>query len=543
MALDEARRLGGGGAPSILGSAVDGSADGFRFVGGITDGGWRCVWYVADECRMEWQAALSLCKRATENIRDKERVTRRNEDEICCRRRMKYSRLASRTTNNCQWNSSTESHSVLRDKTTPPFFATRISINPPTTFVLGEPSHMLPWRACTQLAARIGCCPIPCRRFATFTRPQSPEMVSVPCRGNGNITLEIHHASQVNAYTTGSSAVTVYLPRGPCLNAAEDDESNIAILRSSLNCPIVRVNYRCDKNHRHPTAIHDVTSALDFIVSNLLPKRAFFRFRPGRSEHVGRLAVCGELVGGQLATALALTECRADEPGIVAAAVSNPIADWTELDIECLSDVVARRSSSRTQQLNLAFERLRTQRDVLFRKSQHYFDPFASPILFFRSPGVHVPEMTEQKILDDMDQLVLFAREEYVRQDSAISKNPPMKDAPSPREKEEPPKRTSNRYPSKAFNLRLPSFHITAGLASALSDQAAELAKQLNKSFARQSKSTAFDIHSRWDDDLVAPDMGRVMYQTYTGMGLWNASNEGKARMTEAARWLARELQ
>ncbi|KAF7185246.1 hypothetical protein HII31_13521 [Pseudocercospora fuligena] len=395
------------------------------------------------------------------------------------------------------------------------------------------------WRAFPKVAARIGSCSVQNRCFGFFRRLQGPENVSVPCLGNGNIILEIHQSLRASGNHIGSPAAAVYLPRGPFLATAEDDESNISILRSSLSCPIVRVNYRCDKNHQYPTAIHDVTSALDFVVSKLLPKRALIR--PGRSEHVGRLVVCGELIGGQLAAALALTECRAGEPGVVAAAVSNPIADWTELDTDSLSEM-ATRSKSQAQQLSSELEKLRAQRDVLFRKPEHYFDPFASPMLFFRSPGVHVPEMTEQKILDDMDQLALFAREEHMRQESAI-KNSPVKDARSTREKEEPPKRTSKRFPSKAFNLRLPSFHITAGLGSALDDQAAELAKQLNQSHVRQSKIAAFGIKYELEDEFSPLDMGRVMYQTYAGMGLWDASREGKARMTEAARWLARELQ
>ncbi|KXT10870.1 hypothetical protein AC579_8990 [Pseudocercospora musae] len=401
---------------------------------------------------------------------------------------------------------------------------------------------MLPWRACGQLVVRTSFHPHPLRSrcFGTVGRLQTPEVVSVPCLGNGNITIEIHPSSRANHHNKASPAVAVYLPRGPCLTAEEDDESNISILRSSLACPIVRVNYRCNKHHQFPTAIHDVTSAFDFIVSNLLPKRALIR--PGRSEHVGTLAVCGELVGGQLATALALTECRAGEPGIVTAAVSNPIADWTELDIDFLSDTT-KLSKSRAEQLNLELERLRAQRNILFRKPEHYFDPFASPILFFRSPGIHIPEMTDQKILDDMDLLALFAREEHVRHESAAVSALPVEDPPSAHERERPPRRTSGRFPSKALNLRLPSFHITAGLGSALSDQAAELAEQLKRSLARQSKTPTLGIGSLLDKSFSAPDMGRIMCQTYAGMGLWNASNEGKARMTEAARWIARELQ
>ncbi|EME89700.1 uncharacterized protein MYCFIDRAFT_78516 [Pseudocercospora fijiensis CIRAD86] len=314
----------------------------------------------------------------------------------------------------------------------------------------------------------------------------------------------------------------------------------MSILRSSLSCPVVRVNYRCDKTHRYPTAIHDVTSALDFIVSNLLPRRALVR--PGRSQHTGRLAICGELLGGQLATAMALTECRIGEPGIVAAAVSNPIADWTALDIDPLSDG-AKRSKSEVEQLNL--EELCAQRDVIFRKPEHYFDPFASPTLFFRSPGVHVPKQTDQQILDDMDQLALFGREQYVGPESIINASP-VKDAPKSREGEESPsttRRTSERYPSKAFNLRLPSFRITAGLDNAIGAQTAELAKLLKQSFARQSRTTAFGIKSSWEDEWAAPDTGRVIHQMYAGMGLWSATHEGKARMTEAARWLGQELQ
>ena len=122
----------------------------------------------------------------------------------------------------------------------------------------------------------------------------------------------------------------IHLPRGP-FNANEDEETGTfrQIAHQLPHHHIIRINYRLSAQDAYPTPIHDVLVGYDWVLQNLLHKRSISR--PGRSEDVGRIAVCGELIGGGLAAMLALTECRKGEPGVMAAALSNPLVDWVSL--------------------------------------------------------------------------------------------------------------------------------------------------------------------------------------------------------------------
>jgi acetyl esterase/lipase len=84
---------------------------------------------------------------------------------------------------------------------------------------------------------------------------------------------------------------------------------------------VARINYRASSTHKYPTPIHDVLAGYDWIRDHLL--RDEFQ-RP----YLARMGVCGELVGGSLATMLALTECHLGQSRIGAAAVNSPVVDW-----------------------------------------------------------------------------------------------------------------------------------------------------------------------------------------------------------------------
>lgn len=85
-----------------------------------------------------------------------------------------------------------------------------------------------------------------------------------------------------------------------------------------------------------------------------------------------------------MATTLALTECRTDEnAAVVAAAVNNAVFDWINID-KAADDSLKVGESHASR---IVSSELCRQRTVLFRKPEDYFDPFASPILFFRAAG------------------------------------------------------------------------------------------------------------------------------------------------------------
>lgn len=332
--------------------------------------------------------------------------------------------------------------------------------------------------------------------------------------------ISIHHPV---AAPSPIPSICIYLPRGDILHNEADDASNVAILRSTLSCHVVKINYRWGKQHLFPSPIHDVSAGFDWIVENLLPKRAITR--AGRADRAGRIAVCGELIGGQLATSLALTECKAGESGISAALVNNVLTDWTELDD--LED-----SASPTQ--SLTTRALLKHRKALFRKKEQWFDVFASPALLFRSAGVEVPKDSSSLPFDDMSELARLDREEFFQEQLSLSSMSSFDEAPfSPSEHYEPvrKRKASRRFPSKALSLRLPSFRITTGQESPLAGQSMELAHFMTQSLERVSKAGG---HSHVNEP--------VQYVERPGIGLWDRTNTGRANMLESANWLAQNL-
>ncbi|EME49698.1 hypothetical protein DOTSEDRAFT_164304 [Dothistroma septosporum NZE10] len=369
-----------------------------------------------------------------------------------------------------------------------------------------------------------------CRRFSVARKlPAKCESVQIPCQSNGSISLDVYEPLQspVSASITGS--VLLYLPRRSVQGDLADDVSNISALQSAVNAHIVRINYRAGDKAYFPTPVHDVIAGYDWVVSNLLPKRAITRV--GRSEHVGRIAVCGELIGGGLATTLALTECRIGEPGIVAAAVNNPITDWVELD------EITRNPTIADQELEL--ETLLNHRDALFRKPEHFHDPFASPMLFFRSAGTEVPEHIEGEAIDEMEELSRLERVEYLREHGTIAD---MANLESLKTNMLGTKRrkATRRYPSRAVGLRLPAFRVTSGNGSVLSKSTTELAAQLQKSYDRQIDSGV--LRNVFAVSKASPSDGMLQHEQHDGLGPWDGTESGRRRMQQVGEWLAHKL-
>ena len=168
----------------------------------------------------------------------------------------------------------------------------------------------------------------------------------------------------------------------------------------------------------YPSPVHQVVFAFDWARDNLVSSPTFISRpgSPGRAVKTTQLGVCGQLIGGSLATALAVTEGRAGQTRIGALAAHNPIVDWifpehadADGDSEPNDDALVnelnqpslRTKSRRKHPLSswtahrtspvLPAQSLLATRAAIFRRPSSYFDPFASPVLFFRSPGADVP--------------------------------------------------------------------------------------------------------------------------------------------------------
>jgi acetyl esterase/lipase len=374
----------------------------------------------------------------------------------------------------------------------------------------------------------------------------------------------------------------------------DEDERVIPTLQESSAATIVRINYRASSVHQYPTPCHDVLTGYDWVLEHLLIDE-FSR------PYLARLGVCGELVGGSLATMLALTECRLGESGmgesrIGAAAINNPIVDWVfpdEFPVVEPEDLPEPQYGDETQLPadedmagslaireaveNLQKERKRPkkrsqktppptswqayrdntiipawtlseEREILFKKPQDYFDRFASPIHFFRSPHAQLifPPQDDIFASQQPDELLdietQMALNHYATFEDSIKVPPAVPTLSRCRA-------YARNYPPAGTRLSLPIWHITTGMQSPLSDTTHELAKMLRRSIARQVLKSRSG-RTRWHDaeektqyEAIAQD--RVEVESYEGVGLWSradANVDTEPRLQKIGAWMKQRL-
>ncbi|KAI9822725.1 MAG: hypothetical protein M1826_000429 [Phylliscum demangeonii] len=428
------------------------------------------------------------------------------------------------------------------------------------------------------------------------------EDVAVNVGSSGAITLNLHYPHAAVDAAGGHSPVVLFLPRGPLVADGVADEALVTTLSASMpSATVVRVNYRADGHTQFPIAVHDVLAAYDWVLQSggVLPARTAPP-RPRTPRRPWRIGVCGELIGGSLATMLALTECKPGRAAgiIAAAAVNSPVLDWTfdltqaaALPTEEESVAVVDEEMERAQawpptvsttlagrlaaarskkakkktkkkmakvapswdqfasQPALSAEELRAARALCFRRPASYFDPFASPTLFFRSAGIDVPAEESE----DGDSLPV-----------ASSSGPPQK---------LPMRRPTHRlYPPTGMGLQLPHMRLSIGTENPLHDQAAELVHLMRRSCladqARRPRRRRRP-HDDDDDDALHPADGAVALESEqdveaaaerrkraverriqlvprVGAALWCSPRDQESSrldLVEAGRWLGDALQ
>lgn len=224
-----------------------------------------------------------------------------------------------------------------------------------------------------------------------------------PVSYNGTDSFRAQHDL---ATSTSSTIVTIHYRLGtieqpedqlPDAEPSENEGSSTAksaVAKSDENVPPHLVHYK------YENAVHDTLTAFDWIQKNFQPSR---------------LDVLGSHVGGSLALMLALTESQS----IHAIAAVEPICDWTGLDEWCMvPDYLPAETDAQIEKIEEHISNLRLSEDgrgaikrktksqsvappelvpllearrSLFAKPERYFDPFASPILFVRTPGRAIP--------------------------------------------------------------------------------------------------------------------------------------------------------
>ena len=230
-------------------------------------------------------------------------------------------------------------------------------------------------------------------------------------------------------------------------------------------------------------------------------------------ENHSRLGICGELAAGSLAAMLALTECKMEYPRVSAAAIGNPILDWTdifpqgrEMRIDDLQSKHQNESDesdtfSILDEPALSVSALMVRRKDCFRKPEDFFDPFASPTLFFRTPCFDLPYQPPHPLL-----LEIIER----------SDNKPTKKSEDPSILKR--KRLYHRaYPPLGSRLELPPMKFAIGDDFVLRDQALELASLMRRSVRRRRGI----ILNTEEDDIS----DRFTIERKKGLGLWGAKD------------------
>ena len=309
------------------------------------------------------------------------------------------------------------------------------------------------------------------------------------------------------------------------------------------------MNYRlsADGQHQFPKPIHDVLAGYDWVLRHLAHDASTQddAWPAGEPQRIG---VYGELVGGGLAAMLALTESHTGRSGIGAAAVTNPVVDWTfpdtlsdlELERDEVEHVTHDMTRKRKQRSKasiidswtvfgregpISADYLLSLRQRIFSKPEYYFDPFASPLLFFRTAGIDVP--TEDT-------------------------PPPASDPSTPVLEEEPATRrrkAHRRFPPSGSGLRLPQMRVGVREGSLLRDQGVALVDLMRRSIVLHERSSSDRFSDPWADDEEqvsrANDRARheaerrVRLVVEPGRGLLTTSpfNEIAEDMVEIGRW------
>ncbi|PHH75190.1 hypothetical protein CDD80_2572 [Ophiocordyceps camponoti-rufipedis] len=327
------------------------------------------------------------------------------------------------------------------------------------------------------------------------SRALSTHRVDVRCGGSGHVSVEFVFPSRYryrHDYKPNNDslfndahdarnphALVVHLPDSP---VADD---GVAPLPGFLeNLPVAQINYRWGghvSRARHwPMPVHDTAFAFAWLYENLAPA----------AHHRRDLFIYGSYLGASLATSLALTESRKDARFSISGLVAfNGIYNWTmflpEHRIHKLSTPVTESRPVLQLQSHLA---------DLFHRPADLFDPFASPSLFFHSPGLLAPRSfpsTDEAIWDDDDEQAAMMKLKPPRASSSVF----------------PPRKSSLCIPE---TLLLHHDGVGEGAASAhsLRAQARELAIWMRKSIDDEKRKKFVASGGDDDDDDDDDDEG-----------------------------------
>lgn len=240
--------------------------------------------------------------------------------------------------------------------------------------------------------------------------------------------------------------------------------------------------------------------AFAWLARNLAP--------PGQSRR--DVYVYGSHLGASLATSLSLTEAHAHARfGVRGLVAYNGIYNWTMF----LSDHRINRPGTAAElAVPSHLHTLHEAMPGLFDKPSNLFDPFASPSLFFHSPGLLQPPSFLMSAQD-------AAMVDALTGDQDAASAPPK--APRKSHLVFPPRKSTLKIPptlllhdasprlSKLTKTGRPSRRKTKPSGHSLAAQAEELAELMRRSVAL----TEMKVRCRWDEDVVEDEEVRRRVQ------------------------------
>jgi hypothetical protein len=293
---------------------------------------------------------------------------------------------------------------------------------------------------------------------------------------------------------------------------------------------------------------------------------------------------------------LALTECRIGESRIAAVAVNNPIVDWVFPDHlppvgasdlpepvsddetafpsdedmnDSLSSTISTKppkkptkrkkkpskkqpyTSWQAQSDNsvISTAALCKERDRLFHRPDDYFDRFASPIHFFRSPHAQmVSPVRDDPIAPTMqlDPTLDLEAQMSLNHFASFSSRPPEPLALPTLQR---CRSYARSYPQAGNKLSMPVWNITSGAQTPLHDQSIELSKVLRRNIARYTLKTRHG-RTKWHDaaekevyEAFAEE--RVRVETLQGAALWSyqdSNPDWRKELDKVGTWMKQNL-
>jgi acetyl esterase/lipase len=352
------------------------------------------------------------------------------------------------------------------------------------------------------------------------------------------------------------------LPRALSEGYGINDSAIVSALSAASHATIAQINYRSGPLSPYPTPVHDVLTGYDYVKSrfsqDLNPWTTTTRSGRVKKPHL-RIGVCGQLVGGSLAAMLGLTESRIAQDRVAAVAAHAPLTDWVFPErVQTLEDALlgtgdgendailgktARRKRKSKARLpsweefsdgdgGLSTCNLQVLREQLFKKPANYFDPFASPVHFFRSPSANVPGSP----IDTASERETISEGEDPL--SALSLSPPGK-----------PRKAHRKFPPSNSTLLLPSFRLSTGTTTPLADMNEEFVKLLRRSVVRSvlARADTQALLDRFEEESLDRDERlelavseaerRVEYHVNEGGGLWGLGEKWRGEVEAVGRW------